>query len=169
MGDCIRKIFFLALIVLLAVSAGARSLEQHGITVSVGPEGSASIQEKYFFSFADANELDSFKKEVKKNGPNFIAWKLFDERIFPSIAPQGDELAGKSVSFDEASSYLELKYALTTKFMRAEEQARTTVFTLIQNRLNSFIQAASFTIPKNTSITLIIPENSRLIKVLPTP
>jgi hypothetical protein len=157
------------LLILLLNSVNAYTLEKQGISISIDREGIASIKEKYFLSFENNVALDSFKKTVKDNGPNFVAWKIFDERIFPHVIGPEDELLQKSVSFDEETGSLEINYILTTKIVRLGEQARTTVFSLIQNRFNYFVQGASVIIPKNTAISIKIPDNATLLSALPVP
>lgn len=164
-----RLLFMLFLLVFIAGAVNARNLEKHGLLVLIDSQGLASIKEKYYYAFENDAELEAFKQTVKQNGPSFVAWKVFDASIFPHIIGSEDELLQKSVLFNEEQGFLEINYSLSSKIVMLDEQSRTTVFSLIQNRFNYFIQGASVIIPKNTSITISIPENALVLQALPVP
>ena len=162
------KYFFAAafLFVLLGLPLiSAVNADTLGIIIEVDSSGKAKITENYRLAFISDFELEDFKQRYNKNSGNLAVWQATYDFFYPHFGPKaGLELApGASISFDDTSRVLILRYPVEGQFATLLKQEQRSDQFLIENRvMGSFNESGTIVIPENVSIRIILPPNAQI-------
>lgn len=136
----------------------------HGIDVYVSENGSASVEERFFFNFL-AGEASQFEKDFVENTPNMNDWKDDYSFVSPHIGSEG---LVKNIEFllnrtANGEPTLTMSYTYPTGLVqeiKVESQGRSTRWKLSEIALVDFIESANIRIPSNTQIKFHFPSSS---------
>ncbi len=136
----------------------------HGIDVFINENGSATIEERFFFNFL-AGEAAQFEKDFVENTPNLSEW--IDDYAFinPHIGSGGQV---KNIEFllnrtANGEPTLTMTYTYPNGLVQeitVESQGRSTRWKLSEIALVDFIESANIRIPSNTQIKFHFPNSS---------
>ena len=146
----------------LAQLAGAQFyvLENHSIEITVGQVGNAQVAERYYLNFQNEQQLADFRKSVADIGVDVDGWRAYDQRIYPRIGqPVGIAVNGISFIENENSlDFLQMSYSLKSPIMeKKSETSRVVEYGLKADAFSNFIDGSLWVIPKNTTITVMLP------------
>ncbi len=136
----------------------------HGIDVFVSEDGSANIEERFFFTFY-AGEASQFEKDFEENSPSLAAWK----KDYPFVQPHiGVENNSRDFQFflnrtPIGEPTLTMAYDYPTGLVqqiRNNTQGRGTKWGLVDNTLLDFVTGGTIIIPSNTQIKFHFPNSS---------
>ena len=136
----------------------------HGIDVFVSENGSATVEERFFFNFL-AGEAMQFGTDFVENTPNLNEWK----EDYPFVSPHiGSEGAVKNVEFllnrtADGEPTLTMSYTYPkglVQEIKVESQGRSTRWKVSEIALVDFIESANIHIPANTQIRFHFPSSA---------
>jgi len=149
---------------LLAGTASALNTDHLTIEIALDNQGSATITENYLLSFVSPFEERSFRDLALENSSNLLAWQSQLEFFFPhfeSIA--GNSRSTTSITYDEKSKTIILRYILKEKFARIiSKEQRSDSFVIDQKQWSAFKESGSIVIPENTTVRLLFPANTEI-------
>lgn len=152
--------------------AGEKQVAFHGIDVIIAEDGSARVEEQYFFSFF-AGQAEQFEQDFEENTPSLFEWK----KDYPFIHPYiGSENQTENVEFllnrtanQEPTLTLSYDYpsGLTQK-IKVGTEGRSTRWKLSEIALVQFIAGGNINIPTDTQIKMHFPSSAVIdTKLLP--
>lgn len=168
-----KKICLLSTIlflIVLSVSVNAYSFRLHEITAEID-EGFTNVNEKYYLDFDTDAEYEAFKKNVKVLGRSLISWKMYEDRIFPHVRDENDQITNVNISFDDKEKFLELSYVLLSSIVTTKEESdREKIVVFNIKKIPTFsVQAGTILIPKGTSLKIVIPSNAKITETSSNP
>ncbi|MBU2100860.1 hypothetical protein KKB11_06520, partial [Candidatus Micrarchaeota archaeon] len=145
-------------------------IKQTTIEINVINNGFAQITEKYFFEFKSQEELDYFWGIYQKNGTSTEDWKTFDERFFPHVSANDNDVYEADFKFEPSEqnglseSYLKLTYENESPLFieQKERLGRFVEWSFNQKKLDSFLSGDFIKIPENTLIEISLPLNAEI-------
>lgn len=173
-GRAIKGILAVAaLMMILSASASAQEVVNrvtekrigfHGIDVFVSENGSATIEERFFFNFL-AGEATQFEKDFVENNPSVEEWKEDYPFVSPHIGSVGQV---RNVEFllnrtANGEPTLTMSYAYPTGLVQeitTDSQGRSTRWKITEIALVDFIESANIRIPSNTQIKFHFPSSA---------
>lgn len=159
-----RKTLIFCILAAFALPAGALGVEKLGITVNVDGQGYASITENYQISFISDFEFNDFKESAKRNASSLSSWQATHDFFKPHFGETaGNSIMTSSITFDEVSRTVILRYSLQEKFAALERsEQRTDFFVVPDSRLAAFNTGGTIVVPDNTRIDVMLPQNSEV-------
>lgn len=178
----ITRGFILALILIQLLSpawgqatifrAGEKQVAFHGIDIYLQDDGSAKVEEQYFFTFfAEQDEL--FELDFEQNTPSLFEWKTDYPFIHPYV---GSESQSENIEFllnrtanQEPTLTLSYDYPTgLTQTIKVGTEGRSTRWKIADVAFVQFIAGGNINIPTNTQIRIHFPNNAVVdIKLLP--
>lgn len=136
----------------------------HGIDVFVNENGSATIEERFFFNFL-AGEAAQFEKDFVENNPSVEEWAEDYPFVSPHIGSVGQV---RNVEFllnrtAAGEPTLIMSYAYPTGLVQEitnDSQGRSTRWKITEIALVDFIESANIRIPSNTQIKFHFPSSA---------
>lgn len=153
-------VFFALLFLAQLACAQFYILENHSIEISVDDAGNAQVAERYYLNFQNDQQLADFRKTVADIGVDVGGWRTYDQRIYPRIGqPEGIAVNGISFIENENSlDFLQMNYSLKSPIMeKKSETSRVVEYGLKADAFSNFIDGSLWVIPKNTTITVLLP------------
>lgn len=142
-------------------------ISYHSIDVYLENDGSANIQEQFFFNFF-AGETEQLEKDFQENTPSLAEWKRDYSFVHPYIGienrVEGLEFLLKKTVSNQPTLQLSYKYSQLSQKIATENQGRSTIWKLSESTLLNFISAGSIIIDERTQIKIHLPTNSVLDK-----
>lgn len=170
-GAWIGAVVVLVIVVGLAVHAqetvprvSEKRIGFHGIDVFVGENGSASVEERFFFNFL-AGEAAQFEKDFVENTPNLSEWKSDYAFVSPHIGSEGlvkniEFLLNRTANGEPTLTMSYTYPAGLVQEIKVDSQGRSTRWKLSEIALVDFIESANIRIPSNTQIKFHFPSSS---------
>lgn len=136
----------------------------HGIDVYVSENGSATVEERFFFNFL-AGEAARFEKDFVENTPSVNEWEADYAFVNPHIGSEGQV---KNIEFllnrtANGEPTLTMSYTYPSGLVqeiKVESQGRSTRWKISEVALVDFIESANIRIPSNTQIKFHFPSSS---------
>lgn len=170
----LQKIGMILILILLFTTVTAQTssrvpatrLASHIITMNIEEDGTAKIQEEYFFNFFEG-EPQQLVKDFQENTPSLDFWRA----DYPYIHNYfGTPTSVSEVSFElgETSNgqpSLRLNYRTSEKiFTSNSSSTRTELWNLNDSSFAQFIQFGTINVPDNTIIHIVLPSDSEVIQ-----
>lgn len=138
----------------------------HSLDVFILPDGSATVEERFFFTFF-ADEDRQFVKDFEENTPSLAEWK----KDYPFVNPHiGAESQVENIQFllnrtpDEKPT-LTMSYAYPqglVQQIKVGNQGRSTHWKISDIALLDFIEGGNIRIPANTQVRIHLPAGAVL-------
>jgi len=151
-----KIIFIFALLGMLLTVYGA-GVKENSINIIVDSQGNSLIEEIYFVSFSDQNELDLFKQKIQDNITTEI---LQDFNL--NIAPRIEETEFV-ISFEEQAEdkRIKLNYSSDSVFT-INEKITFNEFVLNQQNFSFLESENKIVFPENFSLRLVLPKGAEI-------
>jgi hypothetical protein len=152
--------------------ASERQLSFHGIDITIAENGSARVEEQYFFTFF-AGQDEQFEIDFEQNTPSLFEWKSDYPFIHPYV---GSESQTENIEFllnrtanQEPTLTLSYDYPIgLTQTIKVGSEGRSTRWKLADIALVQFIAGGNINIPTNTQIRIHFPNTAVVdTKLLP--
>ena len=135
----------------------------HSIDVFLDEDGSASVNEQFFFNFF-ADEDTQLEIDFQENTPSLIEWKRDYAFVHPYIGiesqVEGLEFLLKTTVSNQPTLQLSYNYpAGLAQKLSTENQGRTTRWKLSETTLLNFISSGSIRVNEKTQIKIHLPSN----------
>ncbi len=166
------QIATLAIAQVTITRAGEKQVVFHGIDIYLQENGSAKVEEQYFFTFfAEQDEL--FEIDFEQNTPSLFEWKADYPFIHPYV---GSENQSENIEFllnrtanQEPTLTLSYDYPTgLTQTIKVGTEGRSTRWKITDVAFVQFIAGGNINIPTNTQIRIHFPNNAVVdTKLLP--
>ncbi|MFH1588402.1 MAG: hypothetical protein ABIA76_03640 [Candidatus Diapherotrites archaeon] len=158
-----KKMLVFAVIIFLAVNAGATKLAKNEINVSIDKQGYTTITENYFILFEYAGDENRFQELLQKNSSSLSSWRADYSFLYPKF--ESSQLiidpSTVSIQWDEKNNSFVLNYSLKKPLPRLiKEQPRSEEWEIPDYAFINFLNSGLIEIPENNSIVFSLPSNA---------
>ncbi|MFH1663666.1 MAG: hypothetical protein ABH986_02570 [archaeon] len=147
-------IIFLLFFIATAYSA---SIEKNSINIIVDSTANSLIEETFFVSFSDQNELNLFKEKIKES-ISIQALKDFNLDIAPRL-----EDTEAIIFFEEQAegNRVKLNYSSKSLFL-VKDRIKFNEFTLNEKKFSFLVSGTKIVFPENFSLRFVLPKESQV-------
>ncbi len=156
-----KKLVFV-FVLLLMLNVFGVEIQKENINIIVNKTGNALIEESYFISFSDENELNLFKEKISDG----ISAEILNEFKL-EIKSRIEENKG-TVSFEEQDENKKIKLNYSSdKIFLMNKRVLFDEFTLNKDRFSFLLSENKTVFPENFSLRFVLPNESKSILTVP--